>query len=366
MVGALLIAVAIVGAVIAQGLRRIPADPPYAALVTFLGKPIDRIKKPGWRLFIGYPHLFGFIPVNVTRRNQDFLILVRTPDPDNVELQVKVGITFQPDDTDSHSLWNYVRTEQADGIINILRDIAEEELRQWAASTVRGPKNWQEAISAGDEVTDIVIDRIIESEPGHIDNMPFPPSVLIKYFKKQQPSLLEVEKYGEDWSKIKEHLDSLPEEDRKSIEANLLHRSEEISKIKEANGFFQKKSLGIIVNRLNVGEIRPTNEKLMQAAEQKAEEERQRAAEETETDHVITQIKKLKKKGGLTKEQAVEIFQTERGKASKTIDEKKLSVSPETREVISNALSMLSFFSPKKEEEPKKKSCGAKKGGGKR
>jgi len=105
----------------------------------------------------------------------------------------------------------------------------------------------------------------------------------------------------------------------------------------------------------------------MQSAEQKAKEERQRVAEEIEIDHSIAQINKLQKKGKLSKEQAIEIFQTERNKATKNISETKISISPETREMVSGLLSLLPFFSPKKEDEgSKKKVCNTKKGGGKR
>ena len=367
MLGALLIAIAIVGAVIAQGLRNIPAKPPTIGLVTFLGRPIKRIKGPGWRLFIGYPYLFGFIPIDTTRRNLDFEVLVQTPDPDNVELRVKVGATFQADDTDPDSAWNYIKTEEEKGVANILEDILEEEVRQWASSTTRGPKNWQEAKAAEDEVTDTLIARIVESEPGRIDKTVFPPSILIKYFKGQPPTELEKEKYGEGWETIHRKLEELSEDERKAFQEDLVQRAEQIKKMREANGSFQKKSLGIIVNRLNVGEVRPTNEELMQSAEQKAKEERQRVAEEIEIDHSIAQINKLQKKGKLSKEQAIEIFQTERNKATKNISETKISISPETREMVSGLLSLLPFFSPKKEDEgSKKKVCNTKKGGGKR
>ena len=54
-IGILLIAIGVVLMVILQGLRRIPANPPQVALVTFFGERIQRVKKEGWRFSSATP-----------------------------------------------------------------------------------------------------------------------------------------------------------------------------------------------------------------------------------------------------------------------------------------------------------------------
>ncbi|MFH1188998.1 MAG: SPFH domain-containing protein [bacterium] len=358
--GVICIAVAIVVAIIWQGIREIPASPPYVALVTLFKKPINYVKSSGYRFFFGYPYIFGYIPIKIEKINDDDLegkdlsITVRTPHPDNVEVKIDIHFTFQPDYHSPEALMNYIESGQANGVGEIFVGIIEQEIREWAASQDRGPKNWQELISSDEEVTSVIIDAIIASELGQLDSVHFPPSVLIKYFKHKSPSKIEAEKYGEHWEKVTECLESRSEEEQRELGKKIIERTQEIARIRDANGFFNKPSLGIIVNRLNIGEIRLLHDDLIQAAEMQAKEERERDGERVELQHVQDSIKKLVD-SGLSREQAIEIFQTERGKAGKNINEHKITVSGETQKMLTDMIPFIPFLKPKVSQVGKKK-----------
>ena len=97
--------------------------------------------------------------------------------------------------------------------------------------------------------------------------------------------------------------------------------------------------LGIILNRLNIGEMAVTGE-VAKAAEFRAKEEKEREGEILELEHIAKRVNKLKKTG-FSGEQSIEILQTERGKVKKQINENKLNISEETRKTIENIASVL-------------------------
>jgi L-fucose isomerase-like protein len=93
---------------------------------------------------------------------------------------------------------------------------------------------------------------------------------------------------------------------------------------------------------------------LIDSAELKAKEERERDAEEIEIGHVNKQVKRLIR-AGFTREEAKELFQTERGKVTKNVQEHKISIAPETQGMLKEAITFLPFLNSSK-----------KKGGGKK
>lgn len=279
-IGLLLIIIGLGLMIIIQGLRRIPADPPQVALVTFLGKRIGMVKKEGWRFFFGYPYIFGYIPIGITKINQDFVPEeVRTPD--NAEIKVPISITWNPDGNDAEALISYINSGTEGGIKNILQDIVSERVRRWARSTKEGPQTWQEAQAAGDEAVKIILETILAKDVS----------------------------------------------------------TEELKESRRGNGNFKLPSLGIIIIRLNVEQIEVMG-KVAEAAELKAKEEQEREAEIVELEHVQKRTKILTDMG-FSKEKALEIVQTERGKVTKTISENQISIPPETREMIKEVVPLL-------------------------
>ena len=98
LLGLTLIFLGLAGALILQGLRKIPANPPHKAVCTLIGERTGRVKNEGWRFFFIYPLLNGYIPINVTKINQDLKPEdVRTAE-DMAEIEVGISLTWKPDD----------------------------------------------------------------------------------------------------------------------------------------------------------------------------------------------------------------------------------------------------------------------------
>lgn len=272
--------IGVVGLVVYQGLRRISADPPEVALVTLFGKRTNRVKKEGWRFFFACPMIFDFIPVKTIRVNQDFIPQkVRTPD--NAEIEVRASSTWYPDGADPNALIAYIDNDRETGTRNILQGIVTEKIRQWARSLKQSPRTWEEAQATRDEVVEVILSTILARD------------------------------VSED----------------------------ELYECRRGGGHFKIPSLGIVIARLNVGEIELLGV-AKEAAEKEASATQQKRAEIVDLEHVKLRIEKFMELG-YSKEQALNIVQTERGKVSKRISETKLDISPETHEMIKGLLSPL-------------------------
>jgi regulator of protease activity HflC (stomatin/prohibitin superfamily) len=343
----LAIAFFLVGGAVLQGLRKIPADPPQIAAVTRWGKRTGEFKKEGWRFFPGYPYFYGFILVDMTKKNQDLPNeVVRTPDL--AEVKIPVSITWTPLDEE---LINYLNSGGEKGVKAILEDIVRERIREWAISDEEGPGTWEDALkSRGDAVT-ILVKAIIGEELPKIPSS-VPTSVLLKYFDqpRKSPIKSEVKKWGQKWEevakKIEEDYNNLPQNQRttpQEFSAGLKEKIEErraiINGIRQGNGNQIMPQLGIILNRLNIGEMAVTGE-VAKAAELRAKEEKEREGEILELEHIAKRIKGLKK-SGFSGEQALEVIQTERDKVKKLISETKINVSEETRKTFENIASAI-------------------------
>lgn len=214
------------GGFIIQGLRKIPAQPPNRAILTIWGERRPIIKNEGWRFFPIYPWWRGAVLVNVTKVNQDLQEqTVRTPDL--AELSIPVSLTWTPDKNSAERLIEFLNSGGESGVKNILQDIVRERLREWAIATTEGPQKWQDAMKAQDEATKILVAEITGIEP--------------------DPDI--------------------------------------VRRIRQGNGIEPIPQLGIILNRLNVGEIKPQGQ-LAKAAESEVKEVQERRGEvfEVETD----------------------------------------------------------------------------------
>jgi hypothetical protein len=156
---------------------------------------------------------------------------------------------------DKNCLIQYLNCGGEAGVRTILDDMVEEISRRWAAE-----RSWEECLEANVATTGMLIKEIagLEKEP-------------------------------------------------------------EIKLVRQGNGTAPIESLGIILNRLNVGIITVVG-KLVETAELKAIEEKEREAEKIEIDHVRERIQELIKTG-FTPKEARDIVQTERKKVEKKITE---------------------------------------------
>jgi len=313
--------IALAGGMILQAIRRIPADPPSIAAITFLGKRTGKIKKEGLRFFFLYPIIYGYIEINVSKKNPDFKPqTVMTPD--NVQIKIPVSLTYTPD---RDNINNYIDSGKEFGVEDILEDIVSQKLREWAIATEEGPQTWEEAMAAKEEAMWLLSKAILGEELPTILKLEGTPSKLPSIYWYQyfyaQPKQRRNEK-DEDWDRrkiawdgwvavIEEELENQPSAD--FIKVQIEARKNEISSIRRGNGSKPIKHLGIILNRLNLGEFERTGE-VAKAAELKVKEELEKAAEEVETAHVIKQINKIKQETGLSTDEAVKLFQSERNK----------------------------------------------------
>ncbi|OGZ33956.1 MAG: hypothetical protein A2Y98_00580 [Candidatus Portnoybacteria bacterium RBG_19FT_COMBO_36_7] len=343
----LAIVVFLLGGAILQGLRKIPAEPPHIAVVTRFGKRTGKVEKEGWRFFPGYPYFYGFILVDVTKKNQDMPNeVVRTPDL--AEIKIPVSITWTPL---SKNLIDFLNSGGEKGVKAILEDIVRERIREWAISDEEGPGTWEDALKSRGDAVAILVKAIIGEQLPRVPSS-IPTSILLKYFDEPQKSPIksELKKWGQNWEtvtkKIEEDYNNLPQDQKRTLQefnAGLKEKIEErrkiINNIRQGKGEQEMPQLGIILNRLNIGEMAVTGE-VAKAAEFRAKEEKEREGEILELEHIAKRVNKLKKTG-FSGEQSIEILQTERGKVKKQINENKLNISEETRKTIENIASVL-------------------------
>lgn len=267
------------GALFLQALRKIPADPPHKGVRTIWGKrKEDSIEDEGWGLFPLFPWWHGYVLVNMEKKNQDLTPEEVRTAQDMAEIQVKVSLTWRPA---PNNLLEYLNSGGENGVKSIIADVVTEAVREFAADPSREPNTWEDAIKMRKEFLAEIVLSILGKDPG------------------QTPQ---------------DEIDEI------------------IRELRRGNGTMEMETLGIILNRVNITEIKPRG-KLAEAAEMMAKEERDRKGEEVELKHVATQITKLKELG-FSNEQALEIIQTERGKVTKEIKESKWNVSQETRAMI--------------------------------
>lgn len=269
----------LVGAFVLQGIRLIPANPPHKGAETYLKKRTGRFVDEGLRFFPFFPFLFGFIPVDVEKKNVnldgDRAQLVRAPDM--AEVKVPVHYTYTPVD-----LVMYLNSGGESGVENILSDIIAQELRVWGVKSLVNRNSWKDLVRAGNSaVRDLI--RAVTKAGG------FTPT------------------------------------------------TGQVNDVSNGTATLLIPNLGIALNRLNVGEIEPTGE-VAKAAEKAAKERSEREAEVVELEHindrVIELMKPLPDGPGLTAEQAIELIQTERKKVVKTINRKDYGLAPDTLNAI--------------------------------
>lgn len=303
------------GGFILQSLRKIPAQPPHKGILIIWGKRQETIKDEGWNSFPLYPWWHGFIPINVTKVNQDLPEqLVRTPD--RAESGIPISLTWTPDKNDPKSLIEFLNTGGENGIKTILEDIVRERLREWAFSIDEGPKDWQELMGAREEAVAILLKAIVGEELTAIPPLAqsIPTSIWLKYFISPHKTLTENEQKvaGKNWENVDELLHPLQPDEVEKIKKAVEDRRKEIKLAQQGNGNFAFSQLGIILNRLNIGEIKPKGD-LAKVAELEARETQERKGEIFEVDTDLMKARRLvevakEKKENLSLQQAFQII----------------------------------------------------------
>lgn len=240
------------------GLRKIPAAPPHVGLVTIWGERIDEVRKEGWRLFAPF---FPFLYDAIlvdVEKKEKDFLPEDVRSEEKAELAINNAITWTPDKDVPQNLKEYINVGGRKGVEDILEDIIGEACRQYAVA-----RGWEKVLATRDELAMTIIEALT----------------------------------GQTGEPLREAL-------------------------KRGNGIAKIPSLGIVLNRFNVGKIGLLG-KLAKDAEKIADEERERDAEKVEILHVRDRTKELMETG-LSAKDAIEVVQTERGKVKKDIKEFKL------------------------------------------
>lgn len=323
----------------------ISADPPNKGIWVFFGKRQKVLLKEGWHFLPFYPIVFDAISIRVTKINQDLPNqVVRTPDL--AEVSVSISVTWIPggpdniDEKDQASAFiQFLNSGEEEGVKNILQDIINDRLRGWAISEEEGPSDWQELLGARDDAITVLLKAILGEDLSSIPSS-VPTPVLLKYWDvpPKRPLKKEMSKWGKrtrkgsEWQRLEEELAKLSDQERENLKMKIEERRNLIKMARQGNGFFYKKPLGITINRFTIDNAAPLG-KTAEAAELKAKEQHERAAEKTEIEGIMDRIRDLKDLG-FSLEQALEIVQSERGKITKSVSESKLNISSETRAMI--------------------------------
>lgn len=343
----------IAGGFVWQAARRISADPPHRGILTIFGFKVSVEINEGLDIFPIYPFLCGVITVNVQKANIDFpLQTIFTPE--NAKSKAPLSLTFIP-----KNLMRFINAGRHKTVVNILHDMCRQALRYWAKSEDEGPSNYNELLATGDEGINFVYRAIIGEEKEKIPSS-IPTSILIKLFRnfygeklfphseRPRPDLtkFEKEKY-KDWDRIDEIIGSPEEcglpldinnERFKKLKVAVDERLKVISQLAKGNGIVEKEDLGITFNRVNLGDVQPEG-KLAEVIDLPVKEEIEAKGETTEIELVKAAAKALADELKIPGETALDVVQSERGKAKREI--KKIDVSAET---LSRAFQLISTF----------------------
>jgi regulator of protease activity HflC (stomatin/prohibitin superfamily) len=331
--------IVIVLAIFFQGLVKIPVV--HKGQLTIWGKRQEKYLNEGWHFLLFYPYYQGLVIINMERIS--FKIVVeRARTPDRANSRIPILVTFRPD---PKNFENYINSGGQEGVKTQLEGKIQERVREWCMGREEGPHDWIELNQSQVEASSILLKKIarlyLEEVPNYAQEVPT--WIWLIYTKKPRPIKLS---YNEDrwaknkWKRVTDILGKLTPEEIDSLEKAVEKRREKINEVRSGSGKIEIEDLGIVLERLNIGDIDVLGG-VAEQAEKQAKEEEERKAEEIELKYILLRIKELQN-AGFSKEQALEAVQTERGKVSKIIQEKKFSLSDETKGMIEN------IFNPKK------------------
>lgn len=335
------------GPFVLQSLRNIPNQPPQKGVLTFLGKRTKDVLDEGWNFFPFFPYLFGYVGVEVKRVSKKITVMAKTPD--RADSEIPIELTYRPLNhflKVENGLIKFLNNGGKDGVENQLEGKIQERVREWAMADEEGPQDWEELQKSRLEALSVLTKTIgfnhVTEIPGYAQSVPT--VIWMRYFTNPRPTkwntVNEEEWIKDKWKKVEDIILTFSDDENERLAMkNLLDdaiekRRKEVQKLRSGEGEIFLEDLGIKIERLNVGEIKVLG-KVAEAADERAKEKQEMEAEQQEIGNVKERIKELiSPPFNYSKEQALEIVQTERGKVTKTITESKLNISPETRDLI--------------------------------
>jgi len=316
-----------------NGLQKVPANPPYKAVLLFLGKRQNVIFNEGWKWVPFHPFIFNLILINVEKKTYEFgPQKVRTPDNAVISTSEAViwtpGIQGRPD-----SFITYLNSGGPEGVRKILRERIEDRVKTWATSNQEGPSDWKEALALRDDAH-IVLARALlgKTDQGGaltpVDS-DIPTCVWMRFFNKPKspPTKFDIRNKwatmsddgSYNWNGLQQEFDGYSPEKKQKLEQQVEARRMEVNQLRGARGNFPDESLGITILGFSVDEIQVEGE-VAKAAELAEKERREQEADVIEIDNISKRAAQLRKDHpDLSADEVFKLIQVERNKASRTI-----------------------------------------------
>lgn len=335
----------VLGEVILRSIRKIPVT--FVGHPTFLGKRAEGENiEPygeGWGIFLGYPWLYSFVLICMQRVSFE-VVSPKTRTPDRAESKVPILITFSPDPKNLNA---YIRSGQEEGVRKQLTGKILERIREWAMSSDEGPADWVELNRSHLEAVYILARHLATSDGSYFGEIPqetqgVPTWVWMRFFGEPQPTPNEKNKWEKDnWVLVREKCVEIEKNfgrgPLENLRGVLEDRKKKAGMLRTGVGRLIMPDLGIIVERLNIGDIDVLGE-VGKQAEGEAKEEQERQAEEKEIKFVKKRVRELMDEFNLSAHEALEAVQIERKKITKSVDKKEISLDATTLGVVNNFL----------------------------
>lgn len=322
-------------------IKRVIAKPTHKAALTCRGERLKNEDKTsvylneGLHLLPFRPWFYDSIESNAMQHPFTTDVEVRTP-TDNAIAKVQIGLAVRLDP--SHII-EHQDSGGIEGVITHIKSIVNEHVRQWVRGLEEGPVDWEELQSSQLEAVSVLIKAIAGSQLAKIPEFAqeVPTYIWFRFLQIPKPTKFFVNErpwIRNNWKKVQDIYNPLSDDEKKDLEQAVEKRREEVMDISSGKGRIAIHNLGSYIERLNVGQIELLG-KTAKMADRKAREIVEREAEKLELAHVRKRIQEIIDMDlGFSAEQALEVVQTERGKVIKTIDEKKLNLSPGTRDLL--------------------------------
>ena len=244
-------------------------------------------------------------------------------------------------------LINYLDSGQQEGVERQLKGKVLERVREWAMGPEEGPADWIELNKSHLEAVSVLVKQIagdsLTSIPEYAQSVPT--WIWLRYFAHPKPTKFSKNEEAwteNNWQKVQEVLEKIehshgPEaiEELKTI---IAQRRTDIENLRTGSGKIILRDLGVMLERLNLGDIDVLGG-VGEEAEGEAKEEQERQKEEKELLFMRKRMEELMAPPfNFNAPEARDIVQVERGKVPRTIDDKRITLDPNTAQALGTFL----------------------------
>ncbi|ETB63830.1 TPA: hypothetical protein DIC38_02170 [Candidatus Nomurabacteria bacterium] len=314
-------------------IKKVPEK--YWLQLSKLGKRLEgEYKDEGWRILLFYPFYMSGTLLSKERKNLE-IACEKEMTPDKVDSDISVHITYV---INPEYGVNFLNSGGFEGVEKQLTGKVKERIREWCMSEEEGPANWRELQKSKLEAVHVIIKKLLGDSTDPIPEyaQDVPTTIWMRYFQRPRPTKpLEYEEkwFENDWEMVTNVLSGLSDDQINELKEKVETRRKEITDLSTGSGKKFSEDLGVIIQRINIGSIN-VDPKVAEQATKEEREKLEKAGEVIEIRHIIEMAKEIAEKTGVSPEQAFEILQTERNKVVKKIDEKKISISNDTKSAL--------------------------------